>query len=358
MRENAGLILVHLIIVVVAVTGLFLGGTMDTDVSTATPADDLSGVFERISPDSIFQSIEFLSGLETRRFTSPGVTIAVGFITATLRGFGIPVEYHYVNVRDGDDNSVVVTNVLASLGGADFTGDTLIICAHYDSRVEDLQDPAPGADDNASGVAVLLEAARVLTEAGLRPRVTLAFFGGEEDSVIGSDAFAQQVLDEHKPLRGVINVDMVGYDEYGPKDIVVFSNPQSIPLALEVIGSARLSTRLVVDTTITTDGNSDHVSFWKRGQPAVSIWEGYDHNPDHCTGMDIPGALTPDFLVEITRLVVSAAVHLGGLDRRLSGEREQTQERIHTILAGSPGVYLVSRGSPGDSVPTEAIVVK
>jgi Zn-dependent M28 family amino/carboxypeptidase len=110
----------------------------------------------------------------------------------------------------------------------------------------------------------------------------------------------------------VINVDMVGYDEYGPQDIVVFTNPQSVPLALEVIETAGRATRLVADTTITTMGNSDHAPFWRSGQPAVSIWEGYDHNPYNDTSKDNAAMLTPYFLVGVTRLVVSTAVHLGG----------------------------------------------
>lgn len=136
---------------------------------------------------------------------------------------------------------VVIANVLADLSRGHPGRNSLIICAHYDSRGEDRSDLAPGADDNASGVAVLLETARVLAQAGIEPRVTLAFFGGEEDSLLGSSAFVEELLSEHLPLRGVINVDMVGYDEYGPQDIVVFTNPQSVPLALEVIETAVVS---------------------------------------------------------------------------------------------------------------------
>jgi Zn-dependent M28 family amino/carboxypeptidase len=143
-------------------------------------------------------------------------------------------------VRDGANRTVVV-NVLADLSRGHTGRNSLVICAHYDSRAEDRGDLAPGADDNASGVAVLLETARVLAQAGIEPRVTLAFFGGEEDSLLGSSAFVEELLSEHLPLRGVINVDMVGYDEYGPQDIVVFTNPQSVPLALEVIETAVVS---------------------------------------------------------------------------------------------------------------------
>jgi len=97
--------------------------------------------------------------------------------------------------------------------------------------------------------------------------------------------------------------------------MVVFSNSRSIPLAVEVIENARRTTDLIADTTIVETGNSDHASFWRAGQTAISIWEGYDHNPYHLTTKDTPAVLTRDFLVEITKLVVSTAVHLGGVEQ-------------------------------------------
>ena len=313
MKSRLPLYIAHVFVLVLVVLGLF--ARVDPAREAAHRGDHES-VFSHISFDSLLATVEFLAGQETRRFTSQGATEAVSYITRRLTGLGIPVEYHYVNARDRLGNSVVVTNILADLSGAGFDRNTILVCAHYDSRAENWQEPAPGADDNASGVAVLLETARVLSMTGRRPYATLAFFGGEEDSLLGSNAFAENALDDHPALRGVVNVDMVGYDEYGPMDAVLFSNPQSIPLADEVIDCAGQSTRLVLETTIAATGNSDHVSFWRRGLPAVSIWEGYDHNPYHCTILDTPKILTPRFLVEITRLVVSVSLNLGSNPER------------------------------------------
>ncbi len=362
--------------------------------------------FVPISPVTVFSRRSSFSRRTERRFTSQGAASTVSYITRRLTGLGIPVEYHYVNVKDRLGNSVVVTNVLADLSGSGFERNTILVCAHYDSRGEDWREPAPGADDNASGVAVLLETARVLSVDGRRPSVTLAFFGGEEDSLLGSKAFAENALDDHPDLRGVINVDMVGYDEYGPMDAVLFADSQSIPLAVEVIECAVRSTRLVVDTTIVASGNSDHVSFWRKGLPAVSIWEGYDHNPYHCTVLDTPEILTTRFLIEITRLVVSASLSLGAnpdrperganvpggenvsIANRLVGEivvdslpaidgrttelscggrvlarfsadsGRRTRRDIESVIDGVPGLYLVSRVSSTGSIPTEVIVIE
>ena len=311
-KANSVLSLVQVIVLAALVLGLSVrvpDHAIDTAPATGVP---LAGILEQISADSILQTIKTLSHHQTRRSGSQGSAAAVAFVMSRLERLGIVAERQDVIAHDGANSPVVVTNVFANLDRGHTGKSSLFICAHYDSRAGDRGNLAPGADDNASGVAVLLETARVLARSGITPRVTLAFFGGEEDSLLGSGAFVDELLGEHLPLRGVINVDMVGYDEYGPQDIVVFTNPQSIPLALEVIEAAARATRLVADTTITTTGNSDHAPFWRAGQPAVSIWEGYDHNPYNDTSMDNAAMLTPDFLVEITRLIVAAAVHLGG----------------------------------------------
>jgi acetylornithine deacetylase/succinyl-diaminopimelate desuccinylase-like protein len=332
-KTNRALIAAQVLVVIVLVLGLF-SPSPERDARPSPPGTDLTAAFERISPDSLLHTVRFLANQKTRRYSSKGSEAAVVFITNRLEGLGIPVERHDVTVADRivagtvhvvpgeqppaahERRREVVTNVLGDLSLSAPGGNSLIICAHYDSRGDAGTEIAPGADDNASGVAVLLEAARVLVASGLRPRVTLAFFGGEEDSLIGSSAFANEALEDHLPLRGAINVDMVGYDEYGPRDIVVFSNSRSIPLAVEVIENARRTTDLIADTTIVETGNSDHASFWRAGQTAISIWEGYDHNPHHLTTKDTPAVLTRDFLVEITKLVVSTAVHLGGVEPR------------------------------------------
>ncbi len=319
-KANTVVTVVHALVLAVAVGGLSIRVPDRAAEDASVAGDPLGEVLRQVSGDSILETVKFLSHQRTRRIASQGSAAAVAFIASRLEGLGITAERHEAIVRDGANGSVPVTNVLADLSRGRAGRNSLIICAHYDSRGEDRGDLAPGADDNASGVAVLLEAARVLARSGIEPRVTLVFFGGEEDSLIGSKAFVDEVLSERLPLRGAINVDMVGYDEYGPQDIVVFTNPQSVPLAAEVIETARRATHLAADTTITTFGNSDHASFWRAGQQAVSIWEGYDHNPYNDTSMDNAAMLTPAFLAEVARLIVAVAVHLGGTGE-LSGQR-------------------------------------
>ncbi len=314
-RANRVLLVVEVLLLIVLVLGLSVEAPRRWSPRASYASHELDGIFERISADSMLRTVRFMSNQKTRRYTSPGAAATAAFITSRLEALGIPAETQRVTIGDRSGGSVALINVLADLSGFGSKDNTLIMCAHYDSRGENDEDIAPGADDNASGVAVLLEAARVLVEAGAKPRVTFAFFSGEEDSLLGSSAFASDMIANRLPPRRVINVDMVGYDEYGPRDFVVFADQRSIPLAVEIIENARRTTRLLADTTIVSTGNSDHVPFWRAGLPAVSIWEGYDHNPYHCTTKDTPAVITRDFLVEMTKLVVSTALYLADSQR-------------------------------------------
>jgi Zn-dependent M28 family amino/carboxypeptidase len=113
------------------------------------------------------------------------------------------------------------------------------------------------------------------------------------------------------PIAGAVNIDMVGYDGNGPMDLVAFTNAESVELAAAVAQLAQRYTRLRVDIVETDTGNSDHVSFWSHAMPAVSLWEGYDHNPYHHSELDMPESLTPAFLAEVARLALSVVLELG-----------------------------------------------
>jgi len=285
----------------------------------------LAGVLADVDTDSLMHTVRVLAGHRTRRYGSPGATATVSFIAQELRRFGYTVEQQEVDTDGDRHHPAVVTNVICDLGppGED---PPLLLCAHYDSRGERETDIAPGADDNASGVAVLLEVARVLAAREEPVNVRLVFFGGEEDDFIGSRAYVARAAELP---RAVINVDMVGYDDYGPMDIVVFTNESSLGL-VGALGEAVRHTRLRIAVVHSQDGNSDHVSFWDAGVPAVSVWEGYDHHPNYHTTQDIPARLTPIFMTEAARLIAAVAFQLGAVvDDESDGPDRDRLTRMH-----------------------------
>ena len=106
-----------------------------------------------------------------------------------------------------------ITNVLATLEGSRYPDRVYVVSGHYDSRVTDVMDftsDAPGADDDASGVAVSMELARVM--ARHRPEATIVFaaVAGEEQGLYGSTHLAQQLKRSRADVQGMFTNDIVG----------------------------------------------------------------------------------------------------------------------------------------------------
>lgn len=121
---------------------------------------------------------------------------------------GLEVTFHYYQ-----DGSQTYKNVVARFPGKKDPGSVLIFCAHYDSHPAALaaDGRGPGADDNATGVAVLLEGARMLAAEPVNTPVELVFFSNEERDHKGSKAFVKDLAAQGRRIQGVINIDAIGY---------------------------------------------------------------------------------------------------------------------------------------------------
>lgn len=147
-----------------------------------------------------------------------------------------------------------MANVLALLPGSDPDDPRLLVVgAHLDSRCSDIEDstrPAPGANDDGSGVAAVLELARVLCRLQLRESILFCVFSGEEQGLFGSRELARLARDSSWQIRAMLNNDMIGQSiasGTGVRDnthVRVFS--EGIPMA-ETPSQARLRRILAAD---------------------------------------------------------------------------------------------------------------
>ncbi|MAG56826.1 MAG: hypothetical protein CMJ83_11085 [Planctomycetes bacterium] len=124
----------------------------------------------------------------------------------------ISLERHALGASRRIPNGAEVVNVVATLPGTD-PDRWVIVSGHYDSRASrgsDATSDAPGADDDASGTAVVVEAARVL--GGLRPRATILFMcvAGEEQGLLGARAHAKMAFDQNRRIEAMFTNDIVG----------------------------------------------------------------------------------------------------------------------------------------------------
>ncbi|MFH1314515.1 MAG: M28 family metallopeptidase, partial [Candidatus Eisenbacteria bacterium] len=151
-----------------------------------------------------------------------------------------------------------------------------LMCAHYDAiGVREpgwnwRTDPAPGADDNASGVVAVLECARLLAGLDLDFGLTFVAFSGEELGLLGSDCYVD-ALSEEDSILGVINFDMVGYAESGNRTEITYDWRSAwLSALIDETGDT-----LGIDSVYTFNrsgvANSDHSSFWQAGIPGVML---------------------------------------------------------------------------------------
>lgn len=135
----------------------------------------------------------------------------------------------------------------------------VIVSAHYDSTGGSSTARGPGADDNGSGVVVLLEALRVLASAGFKPKNTLEFhfYGGEEGGLLGSQAVFSNYKSAGKSVLAVVNQDMAGYSPSGKLSIYTDYVDSGLTAYTRVVANAYIG-------STTSDacgyGCSDHAS--------------------------------------------------------------------------------------------------
>jgi hypothetical protein len=213
-------------------------------IAPAPPDPAIVAALQQISPTHIYSDIANLvtfsnrstvSSLDTDLPPNTGVLAASDWIFAEFTRISNACN-HCLDVRRDDyieppqtsvpgGPAVRITkptrlvNVYAVLKGTDpaQANRRVLVTGHYDSRNSDImntRDPAPGANDDASGVAVSLECARVLTSSGIKFPATIVFVAvaGEEQGLVGSRHLARLARSEHWDLQAVLNNDIVGGD--------------------------------------------------------------------------------------------------------------------------------------------------
>ena len=298
---------------------------------------------------------------------SPGLALAADYIGDHLATAGLTVEVDTF-VRRG----TVMTNVVGTLAGVGPDDDLIyIICAHYDSignrtpgGWDPATDPAPGADDNGSGTAAVMEAARVLGEHRFAHTLRFIAFAGEEEGLWGSAHYAQEARAAGDSIGGVINLDMIGWDSDGDRAIELHAGTDPASEALAHRFTMALSTyRLDLAPqifTIDAIGLSDHASFWAQGYPAFLGIEDTelrgptaDFNPYYHTIEDTFDKLDMAFVTAFTRATVAT---LAELAEPVTTDVAIAMEGPAMIRAGGVLTYTLSYSNVGSAVASDVVI--
>ncbi len=232
-------------------------------------------------------------------------------------------------------------NIVAVLPGTDIDAGVIVIGAHYDTinntEFFDTRIRAPGANDNASGIAVMLEVARVLVSEPHRATIMFVAFTASETGRQGSETFIKNYLEAMKPPivpRAMINLDTVGANRKasganGPNVIRLYSADPNESGSRQLARTLKLMVSAYPDLPVLEiqaaeerfGRFSDHQSFSAHGIAAVHWIEAWEDMNRQRTIYDTLESLNPDYMIAVTRAVIAS---VSGLADGLNAPRSFT----------------------------------
>lgn len=280
---------------------------MSPSISRSTSADLKKRLDHIVGERSPWSSAARLSAVET-------------YIEKEFSALGLRVERDPFSYRGRS-----YRNILARTAAK--RAPLVLLGAHFDSV-----EGSPGADDNGSGVAVLLEAARLLSAMKLNSEVLFCAFNLEELNMIGSSHLARRLRSEGTKIAAMVSLEMLGYTDRRPGSqkyptalswfypdradfIGVVGNWRSAALLRRFAAALKKVDGLPVET-LSVLGNgflvpqarlSDHAPFWDAGYPALLLTDtAFMRNPHYHSASDTIETLDLEFMAKVCQGVVNA----------------------------------------------------
>ncbi len=303
----------------VAQAGPLITNPDGTVIEAVNP--DLRNLLDEVSQQNLQGYVQTLQGFNTRNTYSVTDQEGVGIGAARRWIFNefirvgngrLLVEVDEFPVNQG---GVVYNqqNIIATLRGTSNHPGVIVFSAHYDSRsVDPLSGSsfAPGANDNASGVAALLEAARVLSSREWSQTIIFVSFAGEEQNRLGSTHFVTDRMLAGWRFDAMINSDIVGGRPGIPQSLRLFtpgpegSPPRQLARYMQYVAGMYMPQFpfVLIDAQDREGRYSDHVSFLQSGIPAVRMTESEEDRSRQHNGGDTAEWIDYSYLRQVTQL--------------------------------------------------------
>ena len=341
----------------------------------------LLNLLDQVDEDREMQSIGALQNMITRHVLSSkhsldeGIGMAAQYITNAFRETD-PESKHLIVTNqvfytNWGGATIQLENIIAIIPGSQPDLGAVVIGAHYDSRSSDLNDgsaPAPGADDNASGIAALIELARILSPFQPRLTIILVAFSGEEIGRRGSIHFVRDYLEANQiPVSAMINLDVIGGS--GQDGIAVdgdrirlFSSKlddtpeRSLARTIQFIAYQYMPD-ISVDVQVRADRlgrYGDQQSFNDKHYPAVRFTEEPEDASREDNSLDTIDLIQPGYLRHSTQAVLAAVKVLADGPRPPLNLTLTTNPdgsfKLSWELVSEAASYVVALRSPGSLI--------
>ena len=255
-------------------------------------------MLNRVNMDSLEATVQHLQDYTGRIWDSDSAFAASDWIAERMVALGLEVEQQPFNANYwGMEPKPAAPNVIGIQRGTLYP-DTYVVCgSHFDSFNHYDDGGSPGADDNATGVATVLESARILTQYDFEYSIVYCAFGCEEIGLYGSAAYASRCQEQGMDIIGYFNNDMNGY-LHGDQIHIDCIYPD----AVEPIGTYYMNVGevyypgLPIRHVNFTQGDSDHTSFNNHGYMGIYPFEDYqNYSPYIHTSNDLIGTSVTSF---------------------------------------------------------------
>jgi Zn-dependent M28 family amino/carboxypeptidase len=258
----------------VAVLGFF-GCESPPEGENTNPPASISEMLSQIRESEILATATDLQNFGTRVVGYQGNVNAAEYIHQRLTSMSeLTVTYQGGDLR----------NVVATLPGTDGASDKVyIVGAHYDSA-SSTPTISPGATDNACGVGIVLELARIMSTQRFKHDLKFAAWNGEETGPSGSAAYTYEAVTNNENIELYVNYDSAAYDPEGRLILDIIYNDASLQFAeMMEQGNSRYGIGFAVTHNVHLSCASDHKVFWTRGFCSVTT-----HSEQHAPGTHSP----------------------------------------------------------------------
>ncbi len=353
----------------------------------APQVDVLGDILAQVESDRLMQHVRNLQDFQTRHIASrqdsrtQGIGAARQYIKDQFEAFRsasggnlYTFDLRFDAYITPDERSPQ-HNIVGAISGTEVNAGTILVGAHYDSiGVERTSGTvyAPGANDNASGVAAVLELARILSASKYRATLIFALFSAEEIDRQGSRSFAAWIQQSDIDLVAMINLDTIGnvHDFSGninDQQLRVFSAPPnstsaSRKLAREINLLAynyELDIELQVQDAIDRENRwGDHFSFSELDYPAVRFINAHEEkrNADPTDTIEF---IEPDYLRRVTQASLAVLLSLADGPRPPANialrEREDASQELVWEPVADASSYLIALRPPGSLIYAQQI---
>jgi hypothetical protein len=318
-------------------------------------ASAVRAVVNEASVSRVFSYEKALFEFDSKHISQPGNKRASSYLFDTYKSFGYEPEYQWFEVRSALGGQTA--NVVATLKGTVNPELVYVVSSHYDSVAG-----GPGADDNSSGTAALLEAARLLAKRPQPATIVFASFTGEESGLLGSREFVRRATAGNVRVVGALNNDMIGWANDNRLDNTIRYSNRGIR---DIQHAAAMQfTQLITYDALYYKG-TDAAAYFDAWGDIVGGIGSYPvlGSPHYHQPHDVLETINHQLVTEVAKTTAATLMLLASSPSRLTGLKVDSYQNGIATLSWNPspeaGVtsYLVSQAAADDrktGIPTTA----